>query len=90
MTPEEASTVYDILVRHAGAPEDDRDAFVYHLTDGCTEWRFQGALGFGGKFYVERCGWRVGAYPEDIARDPSRQAAIDNTHAALQMLWALS
>lgn len=81
MTREQASTVYDILVRCAGAREDDRDAFVFHLTDGCKEWRFQGSLGFGGKLYVEPRRWRVGCYREDLT--PERAEVIQRTNAVL-------
>jgi hypothetical protein len=51
--------VYDILVLHAGAREKDKHDFVYHHAEGkpyggsnygCSEYRFQGHLGFGGKY----------------------------------------
>lgn len=57
--------IYDILVDYCGAREDDREAFRINMADGCREYRFMGALGFGGKLYVERSGYRVGYYPED-------------------------
>jgi hypothetical protein len=91
VTPEQAAAIYDILVDRAGADPGDGDAFIYHLTDGCTEWRFRGHLGFGGKLYVEPRGWRVGAYPEDMT--PARaetirvaNAALDGCHAAFVAL----
>lgn len=50
-----ANRVYDILVEVCGALEAQRDRFVAYQTeraDGqCSEWRFQGRLGFGGKFW---------------------------------------
>ncbi|GAA0719400.1 hypothetical protein Drose_05725 [Dactylosporangium roseum] len=84
MTPEQATAVYDILVRHAGARGDGRDEFVHHLTHGCTEFRFMGSLGFGGKLYVEPGRWRVDCYPEDSTA--AREAAIRVANAALNRL----
>lgn len=84
MTDDQANAVYDVLVAHAGAREDDRFQFVFHVTRGCEEYRFQGALGFGGKLYVEPRRWRVGCYREDITA--ARQAVVDVTNAALAEL----
>jgi hypothetical protein len=54
-TPSEFySQVYDLLHKEARAPWSAKDNFVYHhaLTEQpCDEWRFQGLLGFGGKYY---------------------------------------
>jgi len=53
MTIEKANQVYDILVTSCGAPEPDRESFVFDQTGDspAREWRFQGTLGFGGKFW---------------------------------------
>lgn len=58
MTEDRANKIYDILVNSGGAAEDMRDSFIYHHTDNkygesnevCTEWRFCGKLGYGGKY----------------------------------------
>ncbi len=55
ITPEQADRAFTLLVAHAGARDDasDREAFVMHVSDPelpCEEYRFCGALGFGGKF----------------------------------------
>ena len=58
MTIEQANKIYNILVNLGGASEDMRDSFVYHHIDDktdknheiCTEWRFMGKLGYGGKY----------------------------------------
>lgn len=46
--------MWDVLVNEAGAFEGDRGSFVHHQTTAGSrstgEWRFCGALGFGGKF----------------------------------------
>jgi hypothetical protein len=86
MTEEQANAVFDVLVERAGAREDMRDEFVFHLTRGCEEFRFQGALGFGGKLYVEPRRWRVSCYRED--ETPERVEAIWVTNAALDGLRA--
>lgn len=47
--------VYSILVNLGGAPEGMRDTFIYALCHEVPtkEWRFQGSLGFGGKYRNE-------------------------------------
>ena len=65
-TEEYYNKVYDILVNIGGAVETDRIAFVYeHLNAEypCTEWRFSGKLGFGGKYRSKRN--TVDCYQED-------------------------
>jgi hypothetical protein len=52
-----ANSVYDLLVELAGANESDRQDFVYnHCSgeNGCSEWRFCGHFGFGGKYRSQR------------------------------------
>lgn len=62
-----ANEIYDILVREGGAHEQGREDFVssYLYSPSPTEYRFQGFLGFGGKFWDMRWGWYVTCYPED-------------------------
>lgn len=83
LTPEQADAVFTILVEHAGAHPDDRAEFLYHETKdgGCTEFRFQGSLGFGGKFYVNADRWYVGAYREDMT--PDRAEVIERVNGLL-------
>lgn len=63
---DKANKVYDLLVKHGGATELDRKSFIHsHCKDKyeCTEWRFCGKLGFGGKY---RSTWNgVTCYSED-------------------------
>ncbi len=95
LTAAEAHAIYDLLVAHAGANGDnwERDSFVQHQTATFErEWRFQGSLGFGGKFrrqrtwigpdLVER--WYVDCHPEHLT--DVRAAAIEATNAALAEL----
>ena len=80
--------VYNVLVREAGAIRDEslRVGFVrYQMDDepGPKEWRFQGALGFGGKFWSDSSGrLEVNCYKED--ETPERAAIIKRTNAALR------
>lgn len=89
MTPEKAAEIYDILIREAGARSGDRSTFILHLSkpNPPTEYRFQGNLGFGGKFRI-RSGalepHRVDCYPEDL--NPTRRSIIDLTNQALAEL----
>lgn len=84
MIPSLANDIWTILVATCGAREDGRAIFeqylVAHGNDG--EFRFQGSLGFGGKFYCK--GWRVSYYPED--HTPAREAAVNMAMVKLTML----
>lgn len=82
MNQEKANKVYDILVSIGGAYEPYRDSFVYHHTkskDKCSEWRFSGKLGFGGKYRSSYN--RVDCYKED--ETPERMKLIKELNSAL-------
>lgn len=86
---------WDILVEHAGAHNDDsghnRAGFIHTMLDegysGCQEYRFCGALGFGGKlrrnsnndYYLY-----IDCYPEDSS--PKTEAIIKKVNALLREL----
>ena len=78
--------VYGVLVEHAGASgyDDDRSQFVRVHTGHavCTEFRFMGSLGFGGKYRSETS--TVDCYPEDLTDE--RRKIIQKTNA---VLWTL-
>jgi hypothetical protein len=91
LTPEQANKIYDLLIEHAGASESWRDDFLYHQTrEHVPEYRFQGLLGFGGKFrrnsrwYGKGETWLVDCYPED--RSPERDKLVEATNKALSAL----
>jgi hypothetical protein len=87
LTAAQADAIYDVLVQHAGALEDERRHFVQVQTSQpCAEFRFRGSLGFGGKFRRTRDRWYVDCYEEDTT--PERERAIRITNAALDGLWA--
>ncbi|MEU7170214.1 hypothetical protein ABZ949_01830 [Micromonospora tulbaghiae] len=89
LTADQAAAIYDLLIEHAGASRGARSAFINVQTSRqCDEYRFMGSLGFGGKLWIDRDGWRVSAYSEDIQRRPSMRDAIDATNAALATLRA--
>ena len=91
ITHQIANAIYDILVDHAeaSAREYDRNDFVRHATSGrMTEWRFQGNLGFGGKFKCSGGLWYVDCYQEDM--DPYRKQTIEFTNRDLADLKARS
>lgn len=84
MTLERAKAVYAILVDTCGAQADDPLGFVAEFTSKAptTEWRFQGSLGFGGKFRYPRM--TVDCYAED--ETPERLAAIRVANERLAVL----
>ena len=81
-----AESIFDVLASICGAPETHRIPFIAYLAsnkDG--EYRFQGKLGFGGKFYFNRRSFRVGYYPEDFT--PDRQALTIAANRGLQFIF---
>jgi len=83
-----AHVIYDALVEYAGAPDNEfwRQTFVdwFTGTDG-TEFRFQGALGFGGKLRRQDGRLFVDCYPEDVTN--VRRKMIARTNDALAALY---
>lgn len=76
--------VFDLLILHGGAHESMRSDFIFNHTSEspCNEYRFQGSLGFGGKYYREKS--RVSCYSED--ENTKRIVAIRVLNDALQEL----
>ncbi len=77
------NAIYSILVNEAGANESGRECFIaVFMQDPPREYRFQGALGFGGKFWLDR--YDVNCYRED--EDDDRRRMIDKTNVLLGQL----
>jgi hypothetical protein len=77
--------VYDLLIQFGGASERGRFDFVYaHTRDPhiCDEYRFQGSLGFGGKY--RRLRNTVDCYRED--ETPERLQTIERLNAELKKI----
>lgn len=81
----QASEVWDILVRECGAAEGGREDYCRKVAASGwpQEWRFCGALGFGGKVRHDPHGDRlyVDCYRED--ETPERRAAMAAANDAL-------
>lgn len=87
MTRTDAETIFDILVHDAGCRLSHREPFIAYLTNNTWgEYRFQGNLGFGGKFYFGPGECRVGQYRED--ETPESRKAVDRINAKLQSIHA--
>lgn len=88
-SPKFYAACYDLLVSTGNAHEDmwDRKAFVSSFTDGVgtREWRFQGHLGFGGKFWRNGTRHYVSCYSED--ETPERRAMIDDLNRQITRLF---
>jgi len=88
LTTRQANEIYDVLVKLARANESLRENFVWWFVT-CDhyyskEYRFQGNLGFGGKFWVNAGRYYVTCYPED--ETPDRLTTIESVNAALASL----
>ncbi len=72
--------VWDILVRECGAQESMRADFVYWMVKGTSEYRFQGKLGFGGKYWPNTYGGNgtVSCYGEDYNQERARMMRAAN------------
>ena len=100
ITSETANKIYDILVEECQASNNPapREQFVFaqshdnHLTlcesccTHCIEYRFGGALGFGGKFWHNDNRWYVSAYREDTT--PKVKKMIEKANVRLAELKA--
>jgi hypothetical protein len=92
LTEQQAKAMHDVLVAECGASPDDQygvlQAFLRYATQtprlGALEWRFCGALGFGGKWYWDGRRAYVSCYPED--RTPEREAMVERANARLAAL----
>ncbi len=82
------SRAFDILVEHAGVQDFrdwQRETFIRDFAEGTTtEWRFQGLLGFGGKFWRNNNHYYITCYPED--RTPERETIIAKVNELLKEL----
>lgn len=80
LTEDQAKAVYQILVEECGASTTSTGpmSFIFEFTSDrpCTEWRFQGFLGFGGKFRYPRMS--VDCYREDETPDRLKAIAAAN------------
>ena len=88
MSKERANKIYDLLVLIGGAIEREREGFLFwhcKSKDGCDEYRFQGKLGFGGKYFsfdnVVNC------YSEDL--NTERSELIEKLNEELKKIKTL-
>lgn len=89
--PALAARIWQVFVEECGCPNSAPRfmEFRYYLGRKATfghEFRFQGALGFGGKFYNDGRKWWVSCYPEH--KTPERLAMIAAANARLAALRA--
>ena len=89
MTPQQIfNRIYDILCEHAGARDGDwqREGFVRLFAESAetTEWRFQGLLAFGGKFWRNDGRYYVTCYPED--ETAARRDIVEKVNELLKEL----
>lgn len=75
--------VFDLLVSIGGANESLKQNFIYvHINEDCTEYRFGGYLGHGGKYRSKTN--RVDCYQED--ETPERIKIIKELNEVLEKL----
>lgn len=89
LTREQAIAVWEVLTEECDAQDWMRDEFMHYVCrpDALNfyEFRFMGALGFGGKFHISPAGhWYVSCYRED--RTPEREAMQTAANARLDAL----
>lgn len=85
MGDEDKVSIWDVLVETCGAPPQMWDQFKLYFPE-CTEFRFQGDLGFGGKVWANRGRIYVNCYPED--ETPERATLIRVANAQLNQALA--
>ena len=83
ITPEIAALICEILQRNIEFSPSWFESFAIHINES-REYRIQGNLGFGGKFWNDNNKWYVNCYPEHMTDE--RRAIIDKTNAELKVL----
>jgi hypothetical protein len=80
----DSRAIWRVLVEECGrsASAVMAEQFVLAQARGCIEFRFQGALGFGGKFWNYDGRWFVKCYPEDETPERLRMIAAANARLA--------
>ena len=87
LTTEEANKIFDVLVETCNASETLRQPFVVNqTTEVINEWRFGGALGFGGKFWRKPDRIHVNQYAEN--ETPKTRKMIEAANERLAELFA--
>lgn len=89
---------YALLVAEGHSRDEpmNRRAFVEYFMqpdsrDNPKEFRFQGQLGFGGKFWRRHSGHDVTCYPEDSTRERKRMIAkLNQAIVELEVRWRTS
>lgn len=85
MSEQAARSICRILKEECGATDFMLEGFWRAEGDHvCTEYRFQGYLGFGGKFWSANGRWYVTCYSED--ETPERQEMIRKANERLAAL----
>jgi len=84
-----AGKIWAVLVEECECRDDPRNkrSFVNYLAEEHGfghEWRFQGGLGFGGKFHNDHFSWRCTCYSEH--KTPARLAMIERANMRLAAL----
>jgi hypothetical protein len=86
-----AVQIWQVLIEECGNRNDGRRLDLYSFcaylekdTGFGHEYRFMGALGFGGKFYNDHFSWRVGTYREDAT--PAKNEMIRRANVRLAEL----
>ena len=80
-----AFAIAKILMKHCGLTFSMAREFAIGQAGKCyPEWRFQGALGFGGKFWNWDGRWYVSCYREDDS--PERSKMIEQANLDLAQL----
>lgn len=88
--PKTYEHVWSLLQKHCGAGEEPKTEFLQNTPRTIDvhehmEFRFQGALGFGGKIrYNPKDHFYVDCYPEDM--NPERRRMIEEVNAELKKL----
>ena len=82
LNEEQASQIFDILKEICGANDYWRNNFIQEMCADCTEYRFSGSLGGGGKLRNNSNGIYVDCYQEDL--NPERQQTIETVNVKLK------
>lgn len=86
LNKEQANELWSCIVESCKATEDDRDAFIWCMTEEkpSNEFRFGGLLGSGGKLFIGKPPY-VSCYQEDS--NIFRENIIEQTNQELKKIY---
>ena len=84
ISKELATDIYDLFLIQFECLEKNRNAFLLAMQNGDREYRFQGNLGFGGRFFNTDEKWYVKCYIDEETETETKLKDIKEANELLE------